>query len=205
MINLPTGLKNFDFKNIDLKDRQTQQFLIVITVSVIVAVLYLYFVFVPQAARVVSLIGKLGKMKVELSSAKSMITGMDELKKKLKEYNEKVELYEKKLPVEQEIPSLLENLSGMAKDANIKITSIMPSVPSFKEDGARKQLNIYKEIPILITAKSGYHELGYFLSNLENADRFMKVVDIGIKANRASPKKHDIELMVCTYVLLPER
>jgi type IV pilus assembly protein PilO len=205
MINLPLDLKNFDFKNIDLKDRKTQQVLIVIAVSVLGAALYIYFVFVPQIMRVTSLIGRLGKMKTELSSAKSTITGMDELKKKMKEYNEKVELYEKKLPEEQEIPSLLENLSGMAKDANITITSIMPSLQSSKADGAHKQGNIYKEIPIVITAKSGYHELGYFLSKLENADRFMKVVDIGIKANKALPKKHDIELMVCTYVLLPER
>ena len=33
----------------------------------------------------------------------------------------------------------------------------------------------------------------------------MKVVDIGIKSNKASPRKHDIELMVCTYILLPEK
>lgn len=202
MINIPMDLKNFDFKNIDLKDRQTQQFLIIIAVFVIAAALYVYFVFVPQIKRVTSLVGKVNKMKAELSSAKSTVMGMGELKKRLKEYNEKVELYEKKLPAEQEIPSLLENLSGMAKDANITITSIMPSS---REASANKQGNIYKEIPILITAKSGYHELGYFLSKLEDADRFMKVVDIGIKANKVSPKKHDIELTVCTYTLLIER
>jgi hypothetical protein len=30
----------------------------------------------------------------------------------------------------------------------------------------------------------------------------MKVVDIDIKANRATPAKHDVELVICTYILL---
>ena len=120
----------------------------------------------------------------------------------LKEQGQKVESYEKKLPVEQEIPALLENLSDMAKDSNIKIVSIVPAMP--KDNNPGNKSLIYREIPILITAKSGYHELGHFLNSLENADRFMKVVDINIKANKASPKKHDVELMICTYVLLPE-
>jgi len=31
------------------------------------------------------------------------------------------------------------------------------------------------------------------------------VADIDIKANKTSPKKHDVELMVCTYVLFTEK
>jgi Tfp pilus assembly protein PilO len=98
----------------------------------------------------------------------------------------------------------LENLSEMAKDSNIKIVGIVPAISYFKDDKSANKSQIYREIPILITAKSGYHELGHFLNNLENADRFMKVADIDIKSNKTSPKKHDVELMVCTYILLPE-
>ena len=39
------------------------------------------------------------------------------------------------------------------------------------------------------------------MAKLEDADRFMKVADIDIKANKATPKKHDVELLVLTYVL----
>ena len=40
------------------------------------------------------------------------------------------------------------------------------------------------------------------LHYLENEDRFMKVVDIDIKENKAAPKRADVELLVLTYVLL---
>ena len=197
-------LKNFDFKSVDLKNPRTQTLLLAVLVTLIAAVLYLYFVFVPQVIRVFGVTVSTGKMKSELKSARLVIADMNKIENDLRENSEKVESYEKKLPAEQEIPALLENLSNMAKGSNIKIVSIVPAVSYFKDDKSVKKSLIYREIPILITAKSGYHELGHFLNNLENADRFMKVVDIGIKANKTSPNKHDVELMVCTYVLLLE-
>jgi hypothetical protein len=47
--------------------------------------------------------------------------------------------------------------------------------------------------------------LGNFLTDLENADRFMKLVDINIKANESAPKRHSVELMVATYILLKDK
>lgn len=197
-------LKNFDFKSVDLKDPRTQTLLLTVLVTLIAAALYLYFVFVPQAVRVFGLTVSTGKMRSELESARILIKDFKRLASDLKKQGLKVELYEKKLPAEQEIPALLENLSNMAKGSDIKIVGIAPAMSYFKDDRSVGKSRIYREIPILITAKSGYHEFGSFLNNLENADRFMKVADIGIKANKTSPKKHDVELMVCTYVLLAE-
>ena len=203
-MDILNDLKNFDFKNMDLKSKQTQILLLIMLASFMGAAAYLYFVFVPQVIRVFELTVSTGKMKSELKSARVVIKDFERLKNGLKERSQKVESYEKKLPAEQEIPALLENLSNMAKDSDIKIVGIVPAASSFKDDNPVKKSLIYREIPILITANSGYHELGHFLNNLENADRFMKVVDIDIKANKTSPKKHDVELMVCTYILLPE-
>ena len=112
-----------------------------------------------------------------------------------------MERYEKTLPAEQEIPSLLETLSRMAKSSNIKISALTPVSGSGK---GGETTHTYREIPILISAKSGYHELGQFLSAMENSDRFMKVVDIDIRANNTTPRKHDVELLICTYILLNE-
>jgi len=203
-MNIPDDLKNFDFKSIDFKSKQIQILLLIVLISFMASAAYLYFVFVPQAVSVFTLFGNVGKIKSELKSARGVIKGFESLKNNLKESGQKVESYEKKLPAEQEIPTLLENLSNMAKESDIKIVGIVPAMSYFKDDKYVNKSLIYREIPILITAKSGYHELGRFLTSLENADRFMKVADINIKANKASPKKHDVELMVCTYVLLLE-
>jgi type IV pilus assembly protein PilO len=203
-MNILEDLKNLDLKHIDPKNKHTQTLLLIVFVFFAAAAAYLYFIFVPQALKAFTLFGDVGKVKSELNSAHLIAADMGKLKNDLQKNSEKVESYEKKLPVEQEIPALLENLSNMARDSNIKIVGIVPAMPSSKDDKSAKSSPIYREIPILITAKSGYHELGHFLNRLENAGRFMKVVDIKIRANKASPKKHDVEIMVCTYILLLE-
>src|SRR3989338_6461538 len=131
----------------------------------------------------------------------SDISMIEKYKSNIEAYKAKVERYEKTLPAEQEIPSLLETLSRMAKSSNIKISALTPVSGSGK---GGETTHTYREIPILISAKSGYHELGQFLSAMENSDRFMKVVDIDIRANNTTPRKHDVELLICTYILLNE-
>lgn len=195
MINLP---------KIDFKKDQPKMMVLIALVAILILVLYSYLILGPQIERLTDVLERSGKIISELKMAELLISKKDEFNKYVESSREKVEYYEKRLPVEQEIPSLLENLSNMAKSSNIKIIGITPLPLSPKEVLAQKG-KIYKEIPILINAKSGYHELGMFLNKLENADRFMKVVDIEIKTNKQTPKKHDVELIVCTYILAKER
>lgn len=189
---------------IDFKKDQPKVMIFIALVSVLVLILYFYLILGPQIGRLTEALSRAGKIISDMKTAELLVSKKDEFNRNIESSREKVEHYEKRLPVEQEIPSLLENLSSMAKSSNIKIIGITPLPLSPKETLSQKG-KMYKEIPILINAKSGYHELGTFLSDLENADRFMKVVDIEIKANKQMSKKHDVELIVCTYILLGEK
>lgn len=191
----------FNLKNIDFKDKKTQTTILMVSLGVVVFILYISYIFLPQVANDINMIGKTIGIIGDLKEARSLIAQRDELKKKAELYNEKIELYEKKLPAQQEIPSFLENLSKMARSANITIIGIMPVTLKPQKE---IKYQVYQEMPILISAKSGYHELGRFLNNLEDGGRFIKVVDINIKADTATPKKQDVELMVYTYVLPTE-
>lgn len=184
--------------NIDIKNPQHQMVILSVLIAALAAILYFTLILNPQISRVFSAVGKNIKMKVEVGSMEESISNIDRYRSEIGTYRDKVERYERVLPAEQEIPTLLENLSSMAKNSGVKIVGITP-VAAIEDK--KQHAQVYQEIPILINAKSGYHELGNFIANLESADRFMKIVDIGIKMNRASPKKHDVELLVLTYVL----
>ena len=173
--------------------------LIALLISVGVIYLYVNFLLLPQINSVVKIYGKTNKLSVDLKDTEHDISEVDSLRKQAASYRGKIEEYERMLPAEQEIPKLLEDLSDMAKKSDVKIIGITP-LPAKEESKAPDA--IYQEIPILISARSGYHELGKFLSDLENSDRFMKVVDIKVKENKTTPKRHDVELFVLTYVLL---
>lgn len=185
-IKLPEGL-----------DKNKKRVIILIALAALfMVIVYFNFVLKPHITGCVSTVIKMNKLHSDLKHAEADIRNIGKYKSNLDAYREKVERYEKMLPAEQEVPNLLGSLSGMAKSSSVKIVGITPAVTKQAQKG-----QIYQEIPILISAKSGYHELGRFLDNLENSDRFMKVADIAIKSNPATPRKHDVELLILTYVL----
>ena len=179
--------------------KNQKQMLAIIAATVILALfLYITFVLSPQIIRIFGVSGQLAKARADLRDSESDIAKIGNMKAAIEAYKTKVGRYEKTLPTEEGIPSLLESLSEMAKNSNMNIAGIVPVQPS----DTRAQSRVYKEIPITINAKAGYHELGYFMSSLENSDRFIKISDMQMKFNRPTPKKHDTELLVVTYVLL---
>jgi len=194
MINIPA---------IDLKDRKTQILLAAAVAVIFLLMLDVNYILRPQAAKIINLINTVKRTRADLKMAEENISRIGQFKKEIEAYKDKVENYEKTLPAEQEIPSFLENLSNMAKSSNIKILAITPIVS--REETDKAEARIYQDIPVLINARSGYHELGRFLSKLENSDRFMKVADIDVKGAGSAQNRHDIELLVLTYILLKNR
>ena len=182
-----------------LKMNEQQTAILIVIATVIALIAYITLALRPQAAGIARVFVNAGKVKADLRNAETLVGKMDSMRASLEAYEKKVGRYEKTLPTEHGLPGLLENLSEMAKSSNMKIVGIVPAVGA---SGGAGRTQAYQEIPIMITARSGYHELGRFLSSLENCDRFMKVADISIRSNRASPKRHDVELLVLTYILL---
>jgi len=185
---------------IDFKANKKQTIIFIALTSAILLFLYVTFLLKPQIVNAVQAMGEVSRIGFELGSAQADVAKIAKYKNDIELHRQKINSYEDMLPIEQEIPALLEELSGMAKASNVKIVEIVPVVS--KESNAPRPNQIYREIPILISAKCGYNDLGSFISRLESANRFMKVADLHIKANKDNPKKHDVELMVLTYILL---
>lgn len=173
--------------------------ILVILSALIVLILYLNFLLKPQIMRVSAVFAGMKQASDDLKKTEEEIGRMPRYVIDIASYEEKISSYEKMLPVEQEIPALLESLSNMARGSNVKIVAITPVMP---EEGPNDGSRVYQEMPILINAKSGYHELGNFLAKLEYADRFMKIADIVIRSNNSVPKKQDVDLLILTYILL---
>jgi len=171
----------------------------------VVVLIDIIFFMKPQVVRIFDVARQAKSVTAELAQAQDAIGKTGLYKKTIVLCEEKINRYEKMLPAEKEIPALLENLSVMARDSGIKILGITPITAGPDKESMQPGGDIYQEIPILISAKSGYHELGNFINNLENSDRFMKVVDIDIRSSKLTPSKHDVELVVLTYILLKGR
>ncbi len=103
-----------------------------------------------------------------------------------------------KVRSKEEVSLILEQISRMANQNNIRIDQVMPSVGEQKvllEDKNR----VYYALPILIQAKSSYHDFGRFLNLLEKSDLFLYVTSfsvIGGEDTRAHALKMDLQVIV---------
>ena len=101
-----------------------------------------------------------------------------------------------------ELPSVIEFLSGLASQTQVKIQTIFPQRPLEPFSGQAKtppELMAYKEIPIQIDAQASYHQLGTFLGLIEASDKPMQVATLRISGNPKDPRWHTISLSLLAY------
>ena len=166
-------------------------------------VLFYFFIFLkPSIAKLLNLVPEARRLKAEIAQTKDDLEHKNRLMLKIKALEGSRAAYEKGFSREKEIPILLENLSRTAKNSHVKIIGIRPiDAPGLSARKRKADNKVYQEVPIAVTAQSGYHELGKFINALENDKRFMQISDIKIKGNASSPKRHDIEFIVYAYTL----
>jgi len=184
-----------------LKIGKSKKDILVLVVALYVAIVLLYFLifFKPAVSQLNKVLPQISGLRNKLNAALLDIESRPLLEAKEEKLRSKIDYYEKRLPSEKEIPKLLEQLSEIALGSNVKILAITP-VEVKSDEGA-----IYKQIPISIEAKCGYHQLGQFIQKLEHAARFMKIGNIYIEADQSDISRHRVKLEIVTYTLAKEK
>lgn len=191
-------------KKINLKE---QAFIVYSAGVVLILLIYFFSFFRPTFSSFRKVNAQINKLKSELKIAKVDIANIENLRKQFNSMKEKMDYIKLKFPKEAEIPSLLEALSTIAKESQVKIAEIKPEKETTLKGVSAKlkpESKFYSEIPISINANCGYHQLGTFINRLEWLERFMKITDIQIEGDASSPKSHDVKLLVSIFVLTGE-
>lgn len=181
----------------DIKEILADKHNVNIAIIAAASLSYMLIFFIPQAKELVTTLSEAAKLKREIVETKQKWADISSAENQVLLLKEKIRDYEKKLPMEKEISSILQYLSDAAKKLDVTINEIKPGEQTTKQD--KKAL--YWSIPIVVKAKCGYHQLGAFLNELEKADRFMKITDIEITATPYADTAHEVELTVVTYVM----
>lgn len=183
------------------KAKKNEIIIYTVAASCIVFVGYYFLFLSPVISRFLSVFRKVATVQSKLNEAELSINRMPKIKEEIEELRNKADFYSNKLPKEEEFPVVLESLSDMAKNADVKITKILPVKSSTTFSEGNIQSDIYDQKEISIDAQCGYHQLGEFIAELENAERFMEVSDIKIETGKANPKRHNVQLTVKTFIL----
>ena len=184
-----------------IKEKNQVLVLFILVIAIILAT-YFYFFLKPEIGALRKVLPKVAGLNKNIKEADKLIDNIDSFKTKIADLKEKVGQYETRLPTKKEISSILNHLSALASQEDIKITGIkeLETIKGEMQEGEQA----YSGVPIEIDMKSGYHQLGKFISEIENSDRLMKIDDLEIKSTSENLIEHDVKLIVSSFVLVKE-
>jgi len=195
-------LKNIDFSIDDIKDffeDERKRLYTIVGVVLVVAVLYLVFLVIPKFNSLSQVSRTVTDLNNNISLVNNRMKKLDEMTTRLDKLRGEQAIYASQLPAEKEIPAFLEELAAMAKKYDVKIISVTPQESSSgSTKGKEKQY--YYAMPVFISAQSGYHQLGQFVNDLEQGERFITIEDLKMQNNNDSPRKHSVNMVLKTYV-----
>jgi type IV pilus assembly protein PilO len=169
--------------------------------AIVIAVLYFQVLLRPGISKLAGeLWPKVSNLRSSLGQANTLIVNRQMIERERDRLAELTRKHEEIFPAEHEIPKLLESLSKIAGESDVKLIAVKPlEMKAFGPEGLG---DVYQEIPIEIEAISGYHQFGEFLAKLETGKRFMMIRDLTITSDKENTKRHRITLTAITYALI---
>lgn len=186
--------------NIDLS-KVKKEYLLASCAILIVAILFLSYnnIFKPLLGKIKQVSEQIEQTERDIQRAKVSPDSLKGLEAGIEKLKARIDYYQRKLTSKVDVPQILKELNQMAEPLRIKIVSVNPlakeeiSLPGGEE--------FIFQVPIRISLKCGYHQLGIFINKIENSPRFMKIADLKINAVSRDIWAHDIELVITSYGL----
>lgn len=199
--------------------------MVLMGIGVVVFVfLLLQFVTVPSIRRLGELNKEIIKLRENLKKSETLIAGKPQMDSRMAVLQQKLKDYKSALPPYSDMPNILQSISDIASESKVKITKIEPLKAEQQQTGAvvnppspastlgkpqekpvpSKTELLYTEMPIKIEAKGGYHGLGRFINDIENAKNIMAIGDLEISSNSDDIYNHNVRLLIIAYILREE-
>jgi len=190
------SVKAIKDKAIDfLSARNTRERALIVVLALVVLVAADFLLIIrPIVGTLFDAAPEISSLKAEVRSLRDDQKNKALIAKQFSEMGDTLAEREQFLIVGGQDQQLLESLSSMARESNVKIVSINPIQGKDAAD-----TSYYSPVPFSVNAQAGTHDLGAFLSRLEAGKTFFRVSNLRIMPNGLNPEKHNIEIEVQAY------
>lgn len=156
-----------------------KKYKILIAVVVLAApvALFYFLYFQPKAEEIKNLEQARDKLVKEIQDLREKKRRLPILLAEVAKVEEEFEQAAKMLPTTTEIPKLLTDISALGQNAGLDFVSFTPK--------GEVQRDFYNEVPVAISIKGPYHNIGGFLDRVSKLDRIVSVTNL----SAGSPKK----------------
>ena len=166
--------------------------LLLLAVPAIIYIVQFYMSYIPAKDK---LMEERHSLESKLMAVRTKASTLQQLEKELTEtrdmFNSKAAL----LPETKEIPKLLKDISSLGTAAGLEFLSFKP-MPEQPQD-------FYEKIPISISLKGAYHDIGHFLDSVSKLERIVSVGDMKVhtptRENNGMTLKADCQLLTYRF------
>ncbi|MBF0388025.1 MAG: type 4a pilus biogenesis protein PilO [Candidatus Omnitrophica bacterium] len=154
-----------------------------------------------------SQVGLVGSLDSRIVKLRADIADLANNKQRLVQYNDQLEqarLARKNFSAmvhrKDEVPAVLKSISSIANDCGVKIDQLSPQAVSAaalvqNEDGKYHSMNI------AVRVRSGFHQFGRFLNQLERARIFWQLEDFTVKADDKDLQRQEVKMNMKILIL----
>lgn len=158
--------------------------LLAILLFLLPVVLFYFLFFSPKQDKIKGLEKQKVTLTTEVKKAKAAARNLKKYQDEVAEAQQRFAQTAIVLPKKKEIPNLLRNISDLGKGAGLDFLSFKP--------GSEIPKDFYAEIPVDISIRGPYHNMGYFLDQVSKLNRIVTVNNIKM----GSPKKEGGEMLL---------
>lgn len=157
------------------------------------------------------LLGSLNKLSSQtaelqhnIQDAKTDIARVGQNRDQLEKIRNQVNEVKVKIRSAQEVPLILEDISRIASENGVKIDQLMPLKDQKVLLAKQKDVEYYA-LPIMVQARSPYHELGRWLAQLESERVFYGVGSLSIMNNPKDTMRHQVQITLKAAIFEPTK
>ncbi|MDR3088921.1 MAG: type 4a pilus biogenesis protein PilO [Desulfobulbaceae bacterium] len=158
-------------------------------------VIYIVLFYMPYSQEMTDLSEQKIKLEADLATVRTKASSLQQIQKELAETQEIFDSKAELLPKDKEIPKLLKDISSLGTAAGLEFLSFKP-MPELPKD-------FYEEIPITISLKGAYHDIGHFFDSVSKLERIVSVGDMKVhsptRENNVMTLKADCQLVTYKF------
>jgi len=159
---------------------------IAVAPAVIIIILFIALLYMPKIKEIKKLNTDISAQENEIAKNKTMAAKLDILKVENDKLIKELKELQEKLPEEEGVSTLIQQLSEMSVKTGIDLLTWKPEPKKAHPSG------IVEEIPFSLTLTGTYHNLGSFFSNLTRLNRIVNISSIQL----GSPKTQKDEAIL---------
>ncbi len=189
------SLREFDIGDLDLDNVGSWPLAVKVSLWVVLLIAVLfggYYWHIKDLQRVLAdAEAKEVTLKKDFEKKAFQAANLEAYRQQMAEMEESFGALVSQLPSDTEVPGLLEDITNKGQLNGLTIKSI-----DLQKEKAQE---FYVELPISISAKGSYHDLGAFISGMAGLPRIVTLHDFQISAIKDNPNSLDMKIIAKTY------